>query len=54
MMIWKLLFLVGVLLGGLWFVGYRPADLQKAASKVSRTNAAGISPTGSDGSDWGH
>ena len=52
-MFWKLLLLAGVLIGGLWFMGYRPADLQQAANKVSRTSAASISPTGSDGSDWG-
>ena len=52
-MIWKLLLLTGVGLGALWFMGYRPADLHEAASRVSRANAAAISPDGRAEGDWG-
>ena len=52
-MIWKLIALAALVLGGLWYAGYRPADLERAADSVSRTNAAGISPDRRAPGDWG-
>jgi hypothetical protein len=52
-MIWKLIALAALVLGGLWYAGYRPADLERAAESVSRTNAAGISPDRRAPGDWG-
>ncbi len=49
----KLLLLATVFGATLWFMGYGPGELRRAAWDVSRGGAGAISPSGDDGSDWG-
>ena len=51
---WKLLLVAGVFSATLWWFGYGPAELRRAALTASSNNAAAVSPDGGDeGADWG-
>jgi hypothetical protein len=49
---WKLLFIVGLIGGTLWYMGYGPADLKQAAASASDSTASAISPYSAN-DDWG-
>ncbi|MGX7925235.1 hypothetical protein ACWPMX_01530 [Tsuneonella sp. HG094] len=49
----RLLLAAALLFGGLYLLGYRPAELKQAAHNVSDAGASGISPNGGGESDWG-